>query len=180
MDKQFKKWSIQTENLFDTSNVKGKKRTSKIINTYIKIFITTIVISSAWLSCFTLYMMTKQPIMNYSSIVITAPRNEPGESGGIIREVTMYNVGDPNQTDDSPCISANGENICNAVALGYKRCAANFVPLGTDLYIDNYGECKVTDRMNSRYKNRVDIAVSADEYQRAINFGLQHLLVTIK
>jgi len=101
-------------------------------------------------------------------------------SQGTIREVTMYNAGDPNQTDSSPCISANGENVCTAIALGYKRCAANFVPLGTDLIIANYGECKVTDRMNSRYKNRVDIAVSADEYQRAVNFGVQNLLVTIK
>lgn len=102
------------------------------------------------------------------------------ELQGVLREVTMYNAGDPAQTDSSPCISANGENVCNAIALGYKRCAANFVPLGTDLIIQNYGECKVTDRMNSRYKNRVDIAVGADEYQRAINFGLQNLLVTIK
>ena len=29
-----------------------------------------------------------------------------------IRVVTAYNVGDPRQTDDTPCISANGENIC--------------------------------------------------------------------
>jgi len=28
------------------------------------------------------------------------------------REITAYNVGDPYQCDGSPCISANGENIC--------------------------------------------------------------------
>ncbi len=30
-----------------------------------------------------------------------------------VRIVTAYNARDPGQTDDTPCISANGENICN-------------------------------------------------------------------
>jgi 3D (Asp-Asp-Asp) domain-containing protein len=105
---------------------------------------------------------------------------DKGEIKGVIREVTAYNAGDPSQTDSSPCISANGENICTALALGYKRCAANFVPFGTVLEIENYGECLVVDRMNSRYQNRVDIAMMADEKARAIKFGKQNLLVTIK
>jgi 3D (Asp-Asp-Asp) domain-containing protein len=118
--------------------------------------------------------------------IVTQVRAENATTGlveahkGVIREVTAYNVGDPSQTDGSPCISANGENICNAIAQGYKRCAANFVPLGTDLYIQNYGECKVVDRMNSRYQNRVDISFGADEKERAIKFGLQNLLVVVK
>ena len=32
-----------------------------------------------------------------------------------VRIVTAYNAGDPRQTDDTPCISANGENICQAL-----------------------------------------------------------------
>ena len=44
-----------------------------------------------------------------------------------IRVVTAYNAGDPAQTDDSPCISASGEDLCAALELGQKRCAANFV-----------------------------------------------------
>ena len=98
---------------------------------------------------------------------------------GTIREVTMYNAGVVWQTDDSPCIAANGENVCLALELGYKRCAANFVPFGTRLRIEGYGECLVTDRMNSRYKNRVDIAAKANEIPRARAFGLQHLKVEI-
>jgi len=96
-----------------------------------------------------------------------------------IREITAYNVGDVSQTDSSPCISANGENICEAVDKGYKRCAANFVPLGTDLFIENYGQYKVTDRMNSKYSNRVDIAMSLEAQERAIEFGLQRLNVRV-
>ena len=96
-----------------------------------------------------------------------------------IREVTAYNVGDPKQNHGNPCISANGENICAALDLGFKRCAANFVPFGTQLYIANYGVCTVTDRMNRRYKNRVDIAMKVNEKDKALQFGLKKLKVTI-
>jgi len=95
------------------------------------------------------------------------------------REVTAYNVGDINQCSGNPCISANGENICLALEKGYKRCAANFVPFGTKLLIENYGECLVVDRLNSRYKNRVDIAMKFDEKERALNFGIQNLIIKI-
>ena len=96
-----------------------------------------------------------------------------------IRVVTAYNVGDPSQTDDTPCISANGENICRALANGEMRCAANFVPLGSRLYVDKIGVCLVTDRMNKRYRNRVDIAMQKDEYRKALRFGQQKLHVKI-
>ncbi len=96
-----------------------------------------------------------------------------------IRVVTAYNAGDPRQTDDSPCISANGENICHALAKGEKRCAANFVPLGSSLYVDKIGVCLVTDRTNKRYRNRVDIAMKKNEYQKARRFGRQKLKVKI-
>jgi len=96
-----------------------------------------------------------------------------------IRVVTAYNAGDPRQTDDTPCISANGENICKALAKGKKRCAANFVPLGSRLYVEKIGVCLVTDRTNKRYRNRVDIAMQRDEYHKARRFGRQKLTVKI-
>jgi 3D (Asp-Asp-Asp) domain-containing protein len=96
-----------------------------------------------------------------------------------IRVVTAYNVGDPRQTDDTPCIAANGEDICSALANGEVRCAANFVPLGSHLYVDKIGVCLVTDRMNRRYRNRVDIAMEKDEYHKARRFGRQKLQVKI-
>jgi 3D (Asp-Asp-Asp) domain-containing protein len=96
-----------------------------------------------------------------------------------VRIVTAYNAGDPRQTDDTPCISANGENICKALAKGKKRCAANFVPLGSRLHVDKIGVCLVTDRTNKRYRNRVDIAMHKTEYQKARRFGRQKLHVKI-
>lgn len=101
-----------------------------------------------------------------------------------IREVTAYNVGDPNQTDASPCIGAYSKvNLCEEVASGVGVCASNFVPLGTHLQIiagNGWSfECVVWDRMNSRYTNRVDIAMNLWEKDRAIKFGLQNLTVRI-
>lgn len=97
----------------------------------------------------------------------------------MVREVTAYNAGDRNQCDEDPCIDASGENLCEALAMGYKRCAANFVPLGTRLLIETLGEFVVTDRMNTRYADRVDIAMGPDEKARALNFGVQRLRVKI-
>ncbi|MCK5228853.1 MAG: 3D domain-containing protein [Desulfobulbaceae bacterium] len=96
-----------------------------------------------------------------------------------IRYVTAYNVDDVNQCDNDPCISANGEDICEALDNGYSRCAANFVPFGTTLNIQNFGECVVTDRMNRRYRNRVDIAMKKHEKEKALVFGIQKLNVQI-
>jgi hypothetical protein len=96
-----------------------------------------------------------------------------------IRVVSAYNVGDPNQTDDTPCISANGEDICAALHNGERRCAANFVPLGTLLHVDTIGVCLVTDRTHRRFGERVDVAMQKHEYQKAIQFGLKRLMVKV-
>lgn len=96
-----------------------------------------------------------------------------------IREVSAYNAGDPYQTDSSPCISASGDNICDLLEDGILVCAANFVPINSYLRIDNYGICKVLDRMNSRYPNGVDVAMKVTEKERAKQFGRQNLLVEV-
>lgn len=101
------------------------------------------------------------------------------DGGSQLREVTAYNVGDPDQNWGDPCQSANGENICAALDSGSKRCAANFVPFGTVLRIAHYGICTVTDRMNRRYTDRVDIAMKKNEKKKALRFGLRRLQVTV-
>jgi 3D (Asp-Asp-Asp) domain-containing protein len=98
---------------------------------------------------------------------------------GEIREVTAYNAGDINQCSGDPCISASGENLCEILEMGYSRCAANFVPLGTRLHIESLGEFVVSDRMHQRFSERVDIAMKLDEKERAKIFGIQRLRVTV-
>lgn len=85
--------------------------------------------------------------------------------------VTAYNSV-PWQTDATPCIGAQGTDICEIYESGENVCAANFVPLGTVLVVDGLGECTVRDRMNSRYYYRVDWYMGMDvDAARAIGAG---------
>lgn len=94
----------------------------------------------------------------------------------ILREVSAYNIGDPAQTDSSPCIGATGENLCAALDRGEKIVATNELPLHSKVEIN--GEVYVVkDRMNKRFNHRYDIAFKANEKSRAINFGIQILNV---
>jgi 3D (Asp-Asp-Asp) domain-containing protein len=112
-------------------------------------------------------------------ITVPAPKNKTTSKSIGVKGISAYNVGDPYQTDDSPCTAANGEDICLALDLGYKRCASNMVPFGTVLDISGFGQCIVTDRMNSRYQNHVDIAFKATEKKEAMKFGRRKLEVKI-
>lgn len=103
-----------------------------------------------------------------------------GRPSAVLREVTAYNVGDRKQTDRTPCIGATGVDLCRLVDRGLNVCAANFVDLGTTLVIEEFGECRVLDRMNSRYSHRVDIAMRKDEVRKAVEFGLQQRVVEVK
>ena len=99
-------------------------------------------------------------------------------NGNRLRNVTAYNVGIEAQTDSTPCIGATGEDLCEALANGEKVVATNELPLGSKVKIAGV-IYTVKDRMNSRFNYRYDIAMSEDEYQRAINFGIQVLEVEI-
>lgn len=90
---------------------------------------------------------------------------------------TAYNAGDPRQCDDTPCIASDGENICTALALGYKRCASNDYPFGTRLYVDGYGECLVVDRM--KVHGKIDVAFPLHQYKKAIQFGARRRLIKV-
>lgn len=69
---------------------------------------------------------------------------------------TAYNS-EPGQTDDTPCLTANGFNVCEH---GHENIiATNNLPLGTRVrFPDIYGDkiFYVMDRMNPRYTQRVD------------------------
>ncbi len=89
----------------------------------------------------------------------------------------------PDQTDSTPCNTATGYNVCT----GNKNViAANFsidgyrVPFGTLVRIPEiYGDkiFVVEDRMNSRYKNNIDIWFR--ERNTARNFGLKKVTIEI-
>ncbi len=85
--------------------------------------------------------------------------------------ITAYNS-EPGQTDDSPCITANGFDVC--LHGEEDTIAANFLPFGTKVQIpDLFGEriFVVRDRMNKRHANRIDVWMK--DKDDAIQFGVK-------
>lgn len=83
------------------------------------------------------------------------------------------------ETDSSPCIAANGKDICKLHKQGVQTCASNDYKLGAKLKIDGLGECIVSDRMNKRYTGtgRVDFYMGMD-LKGAYAHGVKKLMVT--
>lgn len=85
--------------------------------------------------------------------------------------ITAY-TSDIAQTDETPCITASGLNLC--VRDTEDIIAANFLPMGTRVRIpDLYGDrvFYVQDRMNARYDRHLDIWMK--DYDDAKQFGLK-------
>lgn len=85
--------------------------------------------------------------------------------------MTAYNS-EAGQTDDSPCITANGFNVCKH---GIEdTVAANFLPMGTKIKIPElFGDriFVVRDRMNKKHPNRVDVWMK--DRPSAMKFGIR-------
>lgn len=74
-----------------------------------------------------------------------------------IHVITAY-TSEAAQTDNSPCITANGFNVCKHGV--EDTIAANWLPMGTKVKIpDLFGDriFVVRDRMNKRHADRADI-----------------------
>jgi hypothetical protein len=74
-----------------------------------------------------------------------------------IKTVTMY-TSTPSQTDSSPCLASRNFDICRAWQEGISVCASNDFPIDTVIFIGGkiHGSCVIKDRMNKRFKNRID------------------------
>ncbi len=85
--------------------------------------------------------------------------------------ITAYNS-EVGQTDNSPCVTANGFNVCEHGA--EDTIAANFLKFGTKVQIPElFGDrvFVVRDRMNKKHNNRVDIWMNGR--QEAVKFGVK-------
>lgn len=119
---------------------------------------------------------------NFLNKKITFIKEEPRQpevvvvSSGI-HVMTAYNS-EVAQTDDTPCITANGFDVC---AHGIEdTIAANFLPFGTKVRIpDLFGDriFVVRDRMNKRYPDRADVWMlsKAD----ALKFGVRRTRIEV-
>lgn len=91
--------------------------------------------------------------------------------------VTAYNSL-PEQTDSTPCITANGFDLCKNDTQNI--IAANFLPFGTKVRFPDYDPdtiYTVQDRMNARYYYRADIWMKTRP--EAIQFGIRNLKMEI-
>ena len=94
-----------------------------------------------------------------------------------VYQMTAYNS-DVSQCDASPCITANGFNVCKHGV--EDTVAANFLPFGTKIKIPElFGDriFIVRDRMNSRYTHRVDIWML--EREDALKFGIKSAKIEV-
>lgn len=66
------------------------------------------------------------------------------------------------ETDNSPCISASGDNVCELDARGDRSCAANWLPFGTRINVEGFGICTVRDRMHRRFTSRLDLGFGTE------------------
>ena len=83
--------------------------------------------------------------------------------------VTAYSS-TPDQTDDSPFITANGTYVCDGII------ATNFLPFGTKVKFPEYSGDKVytvQDRMAKKNSHKIDIWMPSR--QLALNFGVKTL-----
>ena len=91
--------------------------------------------------------------------------------------ITAYNAV-PEQTDSTPCITADGTDICKNKNM--KVVAANWLPFGTKIRIPEYfGDTifEVHDRMNPKYNNRLDVLM--ESVPEAKQFGRRTLQIEI-
>lgn len=103
--------------------------------------------------------------------------NNPSKAD--VRKVTVTAYSSTvDQTDSTPCITANGFNVCEHNKENI--IAANFLPFGTRVRMPGlYGDkiFTVQDRMNRRYAYRVDIWMKTRE--KAKNFGVKYTSLEI-
>ncbi len=117
------------------------------------------------------------PAFEYKAGPAVVPAPQPGEakySPAGVRVVTAYTLR-PEETDDSPCIGAYNDNLCE-ISKTVQVCASNEFERGTKLKVGDV-ECIVMDRMSQRFKNRVDLVKS--NLGEALLFGRQKLEVAV-
>lgn len=95
--------------------------------------------------------------------------NTPKILRSSVHVITAYNS-EVGQTDNDPCTTANGFNLCKHNQ--EDSIAANFLKFGTKVKIPElFGDRVfiVRDRMNKKHPNRVDVWMK--EHDDAIHFG---------
>jgi 3D (Asp-Asp-Asp) domain-containing protein len=110
---------------------------------------------------------------------LTSVVAEDRSNAEVIKTTLTAYSSDPAQTDETPCISASGYDICENPE-NKNVIAANFLKLGTKVTIpDLFGDkvFTVEDRMHSRFSDRVDILFP--DKASAKNFGKRTATIVV-
>lgn len=109
-----------------------------------------------------------------------APDGKGGDDWKRTRSHVTGYTSHVNQTDSTPCIAADGTDICKRYAKGEKICATNDWPMHTKLSIEGLGTCIVADRMNRRYTGtgRIDWYFGMD-IEAARKHGVKKLQIEV-
>jgi len=136
--------------------------------TILMIFLIGITIGKIVFRCKTLEPQLTQPVAKVSMADDLFSEKEKISA-------TVYGYSsDPAQTDDTPCITASGYNICGE----HKNIVANnCLPFGTKVIIDGM-VYDVEDRMAKRYGCDV-YDLLFDSRDEAINWGKRYLEIII-
>ena len=104
------------------------------------------------------------------------PALKQGGHGAGLFIITAY-TSEPAQTDSTPCIAADGSDICARYAAGEGICASNIFSMGVRLTVEGLGACTVADRMHPRQgAQRLDWYMGLDT-PAAKTFGVKTLEV---
>ncbi|MFA6100302.1 MAG: hypothetical protein WC750_05565 [Patescibacteria group bacterium] len=107
------------------------------------------------------------------------PIKQPKQTIKVLSTAYSSDVG---QTDDSPCQTATGYDVCENYARygAANTIASNFLPLHTVVKIPElYGDelFVVRDRMNDRFYNRLDLWMPTKS--QAVRFGVKYIKVEV-
>lgn len=124
----------------------------------------------------------------HSELAVSSEVSLLEQSREITVSASIYNPGDVNQTDSTPCHGPTNNWVCN---VDQRIIAANFLKLGQKVLLPTiYGDEVVTnvDRMNARYQEGfIDIALylgdspeqMAAAKAQALRFGRQDIPMII-
>ncbi len=118
--------------------------------------------------------------------VLKIGQSRPNQNVSTEKPVTVVNMvitaytSDVAQTDDSPCKTASGLDVCKRDIEDIVATNFNWLPFGTRVKIPElFGDRVfiVHDRMNRRYTQRLDVWMKS--YDDAVKFGKQYAAVEI-
>lgn len=120
------------------------------------------------------FTIPEKPVEQPKPVVMSVPEVKYART----YTVTAYNSV-PWQTDSTPCISADGSNICQLREQGEQSCAAA-LPFGTKIHVPGFGVCTVRDRLATKYSHRVDLYFGGvDQIPAAKSWGKRQVVVEV-